>query len=331
MQAGLALGGRHLPLRRRGLDQHRARRGPGLAEGIEEVADRLRAVGVLVAVARVADALDDLDAGPVGVELVGGDHRQRRADAGPHLGAVRDDVHRAVGIDAQVDARIEGGVVGRRCGSRSTPVLREQRLRHEAGGDDERAGREHAAEEAPAADVGGDDGAAMGAGGRLMPVPRRALDGRADALIRAAPADVAGHRLVDLGVGRARLLGEERRRLHDLAGLAVAALRDVGRDPRALHRMALAGAEALDRDDLASGERAHRRLARADGLAVHVHGAGAAEAAAAAVLRAGQAQLVAQVPEQGHVGVAVERPARPVDREGGHGVRPLLRYAKPRP
>ena len=70
-----------------------------------------------------------------------------------------------------------------------------------------------------------------------MPVPPAALlDGRADALIGAAAADVAGHRRVDLGVGRMRLLGEERRRLHDLPDLAVAALGDVGRDPRALHR-----------------------------------------------------------------------------------------------
>ena len=165
----------------------------------------------------------------------------------------------------------------------------EQRVRYEARRDDEGAGREHPAEEAPAADVGGDDGR-EGREGVHDRHSRRALDGRADALIRAAAADVAGHRLVDLGVGRARLLGEERRGLHDLAGLAVAALRDVGRDPRALHGMGLAAAEALDRDDLASGQRAHRRLARAHGLAVHVHGAGAAEAAAAPVFRAGETQ-----------------------------------------
>jgi hypothetical protein len=171
VEAGLALGGRHLPLRRRGLDQHRARRGPGLAEGVEEVADRLRAVGVLVAVARVADALDDLDAGPVGVELVGGDHRQRRADAGPHLRAVRDDVHRPIGIDAQEDARVEGGVVRgvAEAGCAGIRSMGEQRVRHEARGDDEGARREHAAEEAPPAHVGRDDGPRRHGGGHARP------------------------------------------------------------------------------------------------------------------------------------------------------------------
>ena len=107
VEAGLALGDRHLPLGRGGLDEHDARRCAGLTEGVEEVADGLRSVGVLVAIPRVADALFDLDARPVGIELVGGDHRERGADAGPHLRAVRHDMHRAVGIDAEVDARME--------------------------------------------------------------------------------------------------------------------------------------------------------------------------------------------------------------------------------
>src|SRR5438105_11390346 len=55
-----------------------------------------------------------------------------------------------------------------------------------------------------------------------------------DALITAASTDVAGHGGVDLvgrGVGR---LCQKRRRLHDLPGLAVAALRHVYRPPGAL-------------------------------------------------------------------------------------------------
>src|SRR4051812_22980858 len=48
----------------------------------------------------------------------------------------------------------------------------------------------------------------------------------ADALAGAAATDV-GHRLVDVLVGRVRLLLQQRRRRHDLAGLAVAALRHV--------------------------------------------------------------------------------------------------------
>src|SRR5207237_7885049 len=65
---------------------------------------------------------------------------------------------------------------------------------------------------------------------------RGPVDRRSDALIGAATANV-GHRGVDVGVRGVRLLGEQRRRGHDLARLAVAALRHVFRDPGALHRM----------------------------------------------------------------------------------------------
>src|SRR5689334_2542095 len=46
------------------------------------------------------------------------------------------------------------------------------------------------------------------------------LDGRADAAVRAAAADVAGHRVVDVGVGRMGVARQQGRRRHDLAGLA---------------------------------------------------------------------------------------------------------------
>jgi NAD(P)-dependent dehydrogenase (short-subunit alcohol dehydrogenase family) len=54
------------------------------------------------------------------------------------------------------------------------------------------------------------------------------LDGRAHAVVGAAAADV-GHRRVDVGVGRARLVLQQRRGGHDHAALAVAALRHVQR------------------------------------------------------------------------------------------------------
>ena len=76
-------------------------------------------------------------------------------------------------------------------------------------------------------------------------ISRRAVDGRADALVGAAAADVAGHRGVDVGVGGLRLRGEQRRGRHDLAGLAVAALRHVELDPGLLHRMAAVRATGL--------------------------------------------------------------------------------------
>src|SRR5947209_16786429 len=63
------------------------------------------------------------------------------------------------------------------------------------------------------------------------------LDGGGDALIAAAAADVAAHRAVDLVLGGVLVRREQSGGLHDLAGLAVAALRDIEGAPRLLHRM----------------------------------------------------------------------------------------------
>ena len=109
--------------------------------------------------------------------------------------------------------------------------------RHEFGGDDEAAGGDQAPQEAAAADIldGGVDGVmSRSCGGRL--------DGGGDALIAAAAADVAAHRAVDLVLGRVLVGREQRGGLHDLAGLAIAALRDIEGAPRLLHRVvAVAG------------------------------------------------------------------------------------------
>jgi len=52
------------------------------------------------------------------------------------------------------------------------------------------------------------------------------VDRAPDTLVRPAAADVAAERVVDVGVGRPGLLRQQRRRAHEHAGLAVAALRD---------------------------------------------------------------------------------------------------------
>src|SRR5438132_5273562 len=106
---------------------------------------------------------------------------------------------------------------------------------------------------------------------------RGLLDRLANADIGPTAADVAGHRIVDIGVGRMRVARKERRGRHDLARLAVAALNDLPVEPglldpgarsrRAdrLDRRALGGADAVDRGDAGTG-----------GDAVDMHGAGAA-------------------------------------------------------
>src|ERR671911_2725218 len=53
----------------------------------------------------------------------------------------------------------------------------------------------------------------------------RLADRCADARISAAPTDIAPHGAVDFLVGRGWRLLQQGRRLHDLAGLAIAALR----------------------------------------------------------------------------------------------------------
>ena len=60
----------------------------------------------------------------------------------------------------------------------------------------------------------------------------------ANALVGAAAAQIAGHRRVDVGIRRLRGVRQQRRRRHDLAGLA-AALRNVQLDPGLLNRMLL--------------------------------------------------------------------------------------------
>src|SRR5262245_5253098 len=106
---------------------------------------------------------------------------------------------------------------------------------------------------------------------------RGGAHGRVDTLIAAAATDVARHGLVDLGIGRARRLGEERRRLHDLLGLAVAALGHAILPPGDLHGVIALGAQALDGDDRLAGQLRHRRHAGAHGRAVDMHGAVAAK------------------------------------------------------
>jgi hypothetical protein len=99
---------------------------------------------------------------------------------------------------------------------------------------------------------------------------------------------------VSLGL---RDLFEQRRRRHDLARLAVAALDDVEVDPRLLHRLGGARRQAFDRRhalarDADTGAE-HERRARLD-----VDGAGAALGDAAPVFGARETEVVAKHPQQ---------------------------------
>src|SRR5881296_2569922 len=88
--------------------------------------------------------------------------------------------------------------------------------------------------------------------------PRRALDRGDDLVVGAAAAEVARHVLHDLLSRRAFRPGKQRRRGHDLARLAVAALRHLLGDPRLLQRMIAVGRQPFDGGDSLSLNRRYR-------------------------------------------------------------------------
>src|SRR6185295_12309292 len=159
---------------------------------------------------------------------------------------------------------------------------------------------------------------------------RRALDRAQDAHMRAAAAFEAGERVLDLGIVRLLVLVEQRRRRHDPAIDAVAALRHLLLDIGLLDRMRLLRrAEPGQRHHLAVAHRRHRRDAGAHRLSVHVHGAGAALREAAAEMRIVEPEIVAQRVEQRHVGIGVDRLnlAVHVEIDSSHGYGSPLGFA----
>src|SRR5215471_21577202 len=107
-------------------------------------------------------------------------------------------------------------------------------------------------------------------GSNLLGLGSGLFDGVADADIGHATAKVTGHDGINVLIGRGRKVVDERRRLHDLARLAVTALRNLKVGPRLLHWMPALGIEALDGGDLGAGDAGKRRYARARGSAADV-------------------------------------------------------------
>src|SRR5215469_15183760 len=151
------------------------------------------------------------------------------------------------------------------------------------------------------------------------------VDRRADANICGAATDIAFHRAIDVGIARLGILLEEPDRRHDLARLTVAALHDVELLPGALYGTRDLAADAFDGGDLAVADIADLRLAGAHRIAVEMDGAGAAERQAAAELGAGEVELVAQGPEEGHVGLRIDVVRRAIDGEADHAAIPSRR------
>src|SRR5216684_5688542 len=153
---------------------------------------------------------------------------------------------------------------------------------------------------------------------------RRALDRGDDLVVGAAAAEVARHVLHDLLSRRAFRPGKQRRRGHDLARLAVAALRHLLGDPRFLQRMIAVGRQPFDGGDSLSLNRRYRSDARSCRHAVDVHRACAALRHAAAELGSGETELVADDPQQRGIGRLVGKRFPAVDGKRDHSPLPKV-------
>src|SRR5262245_29919785 len=149
-------------------------------------------------------------------------------------------------------------------------------------------------------------------------VIRRHVHGSSDALIGSTSTDV-GHGFVDVFVRRLRSPLEQCRGSHDLSRLAIAALGHVNRCPSLLHWMRARGREALDGDDPVA--RFHVSDANGAGalhLIIDVYGAGAALSDAAAIFRAGKANLLADHPQERRFWLHLYVPDTAIDIELRH-------------
>src|SRR5262245_15793801 len=148
----------------------------------------------------------------------------------------------------------------------------------------------------------------------------RILDGGTDANVGGAAADVAVHGEVDVAVGRSPHLLQKGDCAHDLPGLAVAALRHVAGVPGALDGRRHPVSDPFDRRNFRVAEGGDRQRAGTQRLAVEEHGARPALGNPAPVLCSGQAERVAQHPQERSTAVDIDAVLGAVDFDGeGHG------------
>ena len=139
-----------------------------------------------------------------------------------------------------------------------------------------------------------------------------------DCAVRPAPADVAGHGVVDVRVRRPLAGRQQCDRRHDLPGLAVAALRNLLFHPGLLYRVTAIGREAFDRRDIRPLDAAYREQTRPDRLAVQKDRARSALADTTPELRSRELQRLAQDPKQRIAPRDVHLPSLSVEGELRH-------------
>ena len=153
------------------------------------------------------------------------------------------------------------------------------------------------------------------AGGRAHE-PAASLDRVEDLRVPRAAAKVARQRLADLVVGRVRAARQQVGGRDHEPWRAEAALNRARLGESRLNRMQLAVlGQPLDRHELVAVRLGREDKAGADESAVEEHGAGAALALLARVLRAGEAEPLAEDVEQAFPGPDVGLEALAVDRQ----------------
>ena len=72
----------------------------------------MRSIGVLIAIAWVADGLIDFYSFPVGIQFVSNYHRQGSTNHRTHLRTMRHNIHRAISVDSYKGVRVQRGTIG---------------------------------------------------------------------------------------------------------------------------------------------------------------------------------------------------------------------------
>jgi len=132
-----------------------------------------------------------------------------------------------------------------------------------------------------------------------------------DAMVTAAAASVR-HRRVDIGVGRVGASLQQGERAHDHAGLAVAALRRIEFLPCNLDRMAAIGRDSFDRGDFLADRGLRAHAAGSDRLTIDMQRARAALPDAATEFSAGEAEMIANHPQQWRLRVRIDGMSRSI-------------------
>src|SRR5262249_51730563 len=144
-------------------------------------------------------------------------------------------------------------------------------------------------------------------------------------LLEGATATDIGDRAIDVRVRGLGPVLEQRRPRHDHSCLAIATLRHIVLDPGLLHLVqSVAFGQPFDRRDVLAFGGADGKRAGAHSLALNMNCAGAALGDAAAILGAGQTNLLANDPQQRSVWVRFDGMGLSVDDQPSHSPPPTV-------